>query len=342
MQLIDAVHENRVLSRWASLLPRDPRQVGKIHQSDAELVPLGQGLLLALTVDTVVEEIRTGLYCSPFTAGRTAVISSLSDLAAVGADALGILLSVTLPARDLERTQREVAAGVGEACEAAGVSLLGGDTNQGSDLEITCVAAGTVPADSVLTRVGACAGQRVFASGPLGSGAALAAAALLRLSPNLFGEEDFRPPVRLDWGQALRGIASTCMDSSDGLIATLDQLARLNDMAIRVTPPLPRLLHPRAEALRQAAGLPAFPFLACLHGEFELVFTVAAERLPELYRIARAGGWEPLELGRTEPGQGLFIGEKPLDGARLRNLLQETDGDLDLYLHELLSVEVEP
>ena len=222
------------------------------------------------------------------------------------------------------------------------MNLLGGDTNQGNELEIACVAVGTVPADGVRTRVGACAGQWVFASGLLGCGSALAASALLRLCPDLFSEHDFRPPVRLAQGRALRGIASACMDSSDGLLATLDQLARLNDIAIRVTRPLPQLLHPRAEALRRAAGLPAFPFVAGHHGEFELVFIVPEERLAELHHAASAIGWEPVVLGRTEPGQGLFIGDVSIDGTWLRNLLHETEGNLELYLQNLLSVEVRP
>jgi thiamine-monophosphate kinase len=339
MCLMDAVVENRVLARWARLLPRAAAQRGEVHESDAELMPLGDGRLLALTLDTVAEELRLGLYRSAVTAGRVATIAALSDLAAVGADPIGILLGVSLPAATLDATQEQVAAGVRETCDAAGVSVLGGDTNEGPNLEITCVGVGTVPADGALSRVGALPGQWVFASGPLGTGGGLAATRLLGLDAARFEESDYRPPVRLREGRALRQLASACMDTSDGLIATLDQLARLNRLAIRVTRPLPELLDRRVDALRRAAELPAFPFLASHHGEFELVFIVPDRHLERLHELARAMAWTPLLLGRTEAGQGLFVGDAEIDGARVRNLLGETRGELVAYFRGLLAAD---
>ena len=82
---LDAIHENRQLSRWATLLPLLPEKCGELHHTDSELVSLGDGRLLALNVDSVVEEVRYGLY-DPFLAGYVAVIAALSDLAAVGAE----------------------------------------------------------------------------------------------------------------------------------------------------------------------------------------------------------------------------------------------------------------
>ncbi len=340
MRLMNAVYENRMQLRWAELLPRATAQIGGVHTSDAELLPLDEGRLLVLKVDTMVEEILAGLYKDPFTAGRTAVVSTLSDLAAVGAEPLGLLMSVTLPEGDEERTQERVAGGIRAACEEACVGVLGGDTSIGRTLALSCVAAGLVARGSLFTRLGARPGDRVFASGPLGAGGALAATSLLGLPG--FAEEDYRPPVRLAQGVALRGIASACMDTSDGLVATLDQLARLNECAIRITAPLATLLAPKVEALRRAAGLPAFPFLASHHGEFELVFAVPEERLPDLARVADAIGWEPLPIGRVERGEGIFAGDVPLDGAHIRNLLRDTKGDVAAYVRELLSVKAEP
>ena len=97
MRLMNDILENRLLARWGELLPRAPAQVGALHETDAELIDLGDGRLLALTVDAVVEEISAGLYRDPRTVGRIAAASSLSDLAAVGADALGVLVCATLP-----------------------------------------------------------------------------------------------------------------------------------------------------------------------------------------------------------------------------------------------------
>ncbi|MBK6405359.1 MAG: hypothetical protein IPF66_10105 [Holophagales bacterium] len=178
MRLNDDVAENRRLTRWADLLPRAPGQRGAIHETDAELVELGDGRLLALTVDTVCEEIRLGLYRDPRTAGRLAAAAALSDLAAVGAEPLGLLLSVTLPAGNADVVQEAVARGVAETASAAGIFVLGGDTNEGNDLSVGCTAAGTVPCGSELRRVGISPGDLLFSAGPLGLGAAVAASTL--------------------------------------------------------------------------------------------------------------------------------------------------------------------
>jgi thiamine-monophosphate kinase len=339
VRLIDEVAENRLLSRWGALLPRAPHQLGGLHESDAELLPLGAGGYLALTVDTVDEEVRTGLYREPRTAGRTAAVAALSDLAAVGAEPLGLLLSVGLPARDRERVQDGVAAGVREVCETAGTFVLGGDTNDAETLSVTGVAAGLVPAGAVLTRLGAAPGDVVGLSGPVGSGSALAAARVLAGEGEAgYDEESWRPGPRLREGRLLRGVASACMDTSDGLVATLDQIARLNGVAIRVTRPEGELLEPGAAAVRARLGLPAFVFLAGHHGEFELAFTVRAERWDGLVRAAAREGWVPLAIGHVASGAGLSIGARQVDGARVRNLLEEKGGDPPAYARALVAM----
>ena len=78
MSLINAVLENKTLSKWAELLPRSPDQIGCVHQSDAELWPLDDDRVLALTLDTVAEEIEIGLYQDPQTAGWTAVMMQIT------------------------------------------------------------------------------------------------------------------------------------------------------------------------------------------------------------------------------------------------------------------------
>ncbi|MCA9489549.1 MAG: hypothetical protein KC621_06485, partial [Myxococcales bacterium] len=334
---IHAIHENQVLSRWAALLPRPPAQVGAVHQTDAELVDLGDGRLLALTVDALIEEVAAGLFQDPFTAGRTAVIASVSDLSAVGADPIGLLLCVTLPGDDAA-VQEAVARGVREACEAAGTFVLGGDTNDGPQLEISVTAAGMVPADGYHSRMGMAAGDRVYASGPLGAGAALAASALLHTPAELYSETDYRPMPRLAEGRALRGVASATMDTSDGLLATIDQLARLNGVAVDVEADPASLLEPGAARLAGALGLPPVAFLAAHHGEFELVFSIRPDRVEALEAAAAAIGWTPLFLGTAREGAGVRVGGRELDLVRIRNLLHDVGGDPQAYVAGLLGI----
>jgi thiamine-monophosphate kinase len=327
-----------LFSRGPQVLREPSVAIGSIHEADAELVPLDETRWLAVKVDTVAEEIAAGLYTDPATAGRIAVLSVLSDLAAVGAEPLGLLLSVVLPRDDAEAVQARVAAGARAACEAAGTGVLGGDTSSGAALAITAVGFGVVPAGQALRRVGLRAGDAVFVAGHVGLGGALAAARWLGVQG--FTEDDYAPPARLAAGQALRGVASAAMDTSDGLIATLDQLARLNGVGICIEAPLRSLLHPKVEALRAAARLPAFPFLASHHGEFELVFAVPPERLDRLDGLRVILGAEPLRIGTAFSGAGLRIGDTPIDGAKIRNLFDEVGGDPLAYATALIGMSL--
>lgn len=338
MRLMNDILENRMLAHWAELLPRAPGQVGGLHETDAELVDLGDGRLLALKVDAVVEEVTSGLYKDPRTAGRVATASTLSDLAAVGADVLGVLLCATLPPAGREEVQAAVAAGVRETLDPAGVFVLGGDTNEGDRLALAVCAAGLVPRDQLITRVGARPGDAVLASGPLGAGGALGASVMMGLGG--VREDQYRPVTRLREGRLLRGVASCCMDTSDGFVATVDQLARINEVGFRITTPSAGLLHPLAAQLGAAAGLPAFPFLASYHGEFELVFTVPPQRIATLEQRARQIGWQPLRVGVVESEPGVRFGDVEIDAAALRNAFELSAGDVRQYVETLLRVRV--
>ncbi|HQR21755.1 MAG TPA: AIR synthase related protein [Burkholderiaceae bacterium] len=335
---MDEILENRMLALWSALLPRAPGQIGGLHETDAELVDLGGGRLLALKVDAVVEEVTSGLYKDPRTVGRVATASTLSDLAAVGADVLGVLLCATLPPAGREELQTAVAAGVRETLDPAGIFVLGGDTNEGEHLALAVCAAGLVSRRDLITRVGAQPGDVVFASGTLGAGGALGASVMMGLGG--VREDEYRPVPRLREGRALRGVASCCMDTSDGFLATIDQLARINEVGFRVTAPSAALLHPLAAQLSAAAGLPAFPFLASYHGEFELVFTVPPGRIDALDSRARDLGWKPLRVGVIESQPGIRFGEVEIDAAAVRNAFELSHGDVRRYVDVLLSLAV--
>jgi len=338
MRLMNEILENRLLARWGELLPRAPGQVGGLQETDAELVDLGDGRLLALTVDAVVEEVTTGLYRDPRTVGRIAAVSSLSDLSAVGAEALGVLVCATLPRAQRETVQTRVAEGLRATLDSAGVFVLGGDTNEGEHLALALTAAGLVPRAGVITRVGARAGDIVYVSGPLGAGGALGASVMLGLGH--ISEDMYRPVTRLREGRLLRGIASCCMDTSDGFVATVDQLARINEVGFRIESRCVDLLHPLATGLSESSGLPAFPFLASYHGEFELVFTVPATRVSMLEVRAVDLGWKPIRVGVVESEPGVRFGGNEIDCAALRNALELSGGDVRAYADALLRFNV--
>jgi thiamine-monophosphate kinase len=314
-----------------------PRQLNRRHESDAELLRLPSSeAVLAVTTDAIVEEIAAGLYQQPWLIGWMGVTVNASDLAAVGAEPLGVLMSVTLPADASGDLLEGLRAGIGAAALAYGLPLLGGDTNRGPVLALGGTALGLVRDGRPLTRCGARPGDCLMVSGPVGLGAAHAFERMIRRST---GAVDFRPVARLREGPRLRGLATACMDTSDGLIATLDELARRNGCGFRVTAPIERVLHPEARRTALEAGLPPWLMLAGPHGEFELVFTVPPEHVAALRDATVTDGWVPQELGRVTAEPGVVrLGADPVDTGAIRNLFDEVDGNVDAYLRALMAM----
>jgi thiamine-monophosphate kinase len=330
------VREHALIERLAGAFHGAPGQLNRRHESDAELLRLpGTGLVLALTTDAVVEEIASGLYADPWLVGWMAVAVNASDLAAVGAEPLGILMSTVLPPDASDDLVAGLRTGLGAAADVHGLPVIGGDTNRGATLSLTGTAVGLVSAGCPLTRRGARPGDRLFATAPLGLGGAYA---LGRMLPGSAPAVAFRPLARLREGRLLRGVASCAMDTSDGLVATLDELALQNRCGFSLAVPIEAVLHPDAWRAATAARVPPWFMLAGPHGEFELVFTVPSDRCAELAADAADAGWAPVELGVVtgEPGiVRLGAGSAPIDTTRVRNLFEEVGGDVPAYLRAL-------
>ena len=93
----DVILENRMVEKLARAFRRSPAQLNCMNESDAEIISLGSGdLKLAITTDSVVEEIASGLYNDAYMIGWMAATVNFSDLAAVGASPLGLLIAETL------------------------------------------------------------------------------------------------------------------------------------------------------------------------------------------------------------------------------------------------------
>jgi len=335
------VLENAFLERLTAGLPRTPRQRNGLLESDAELVGLPGGLVLAVTLDALVEEIESGLYRDPYRIGWMTVLAGASDLSAVGAEPLGLLLDQTFPSDPDPAFVEGVQAGVADACRASGLAVLGGDTSSGRRPRMAAVALGLVPGANVLTRKGCRPGEVLFASGPLGGGAAFALAALG--GDSLSEGATFLPAPRLREGQLVRNHASAAIDTSDGLLPAADQLMRLNEVGMVLDLDPTSMLETGARWSACRAGLPPWFFLAGPHGEFELLFTVPSARVGAFLAEAAILGWSPLRLGRTipEPEVRLRLDGTnlvPLDTLAVRNLASRCGADPSRYVEALAGI----
>jgi len=203
---------------------------------DAAIIPSGRaGLHCVASMDVSVENVhfRRG-WITPREIAYRATAAALSDLAAMAADPVGILVALTLPDSwrdDLD----EIADGIGEAAETCSTRILGGDLSGGRDLSFGISVFGD--AERPLLRSGARAGDRVYVTGALGGPLAALTAFLENRAPTREDRARFAHPVpriREAIWLATHG-AGAMTDISDGLAADLSNIAAASDVSISIS-----------------------------------------------------------------------------------------------------------
>ena len=204
---------------------------------DAALLRVGDGMELAVSTDMLVSGTHFLPDADPFLLGHKTLAVNLSDLAAMGAVPRWALLALSLPAADEGWLQR-FSAGFFALAGEHGVELVGGDTTRGP-LNLCVTIMGEVPRGKALRRSGAQAGDDIWVSGSLGK----AAMGLAHLQGKMMLPEDARvsclaalhqPQPRIALGLALRGIANSAIDISDGLLADLGHILECSSAAAEV------------------------------------------------------------------------------------------------------------
>ncbi len=329
---LQALAEVRAIDALAGRFRRHPDQVNAPHQADAELVrltALGPDLYLAATIDGITSEIAGGFYTDLYTAGWVLVQANLSDLAAVGAQAIGLMLALSLQPGSPDNDR--LSQGIADSLDHSGAPVLGGDLNDARQPSLTACAIGLVQGRTI-TRMGIRPGDRLWATGPLGSGNALAIVRMLGLPDALYPEAQYRPSARLAIGAAARPFARAMMDTSDGPMSTLDHLARLNGIGWDVDFDLERLLDPKALAGWAQTGAPWWPLFCGEHGEYELL--IAVDPVDEARLQAIAPDARPVATAAAVPGIRLHLPdgrEVPFDGSVIRNLAEKHGTDWRSY-----------
>jgi len=342
MQKLEKISENNLISYLTKNFRRSPEQINALQESDAELIRIpGTDSVLAVTTDSIAEEIQSGLYDNLYLAGKMAVLANLSDLSAVGAKPLGLMLNETFNPGTCNGNIDLLQKGISDACLEANTFILGGDTNFSDKTQIGVTAIGIISDKKIITRKGCGPGDNLYSSGKLGSGNAFAFSKLLSDKQN--SGFPFNPKCRIEEGQLIRKYASCCMDTSDGVIATLDQLMRINNLGFEVVSEMNDYLNSDVLELCKKNSLPAWLTLAGIHGEFELLFTIPEENTDLFISVANLINWEPVYLGKVtgEPSVILNINivMTPLNTEKIRNLFSYVNFDIHEYLKELLIMD---
>jgi thiamine-monophosphate kinase len=273
---------------------------------DAALLSVPPEHELVVSTDMLVAGVHFPEGVDARSIGHKALAANLSDLAAMGATPAWFTLNLSLPAAE-PTWLRDFSQGLFALARQHELALVGGDTTRGP-LTVGIQIMGFVPRWQALMRSGARPGDQVYVTGQLGE----AALGLLVTQGRVELPEEFQGPVlarlhrpmpRVAAGLALRGIASACIDISDGLAADLGHVLEASAVGARIQ--LNRLpLSPAYDAAFEQVG-----WDTALAGgdDYELCFTVPPDREAALRQVAGRFGVPWARIGEIETRPGLRI-----------------------------------
>ena len=238
---------------------------------------------------------------------------NLSDIAACGGKAVGLLLNLGLPSDFKYDDVIALCRGFGSCAEAHGATVLGGDITSASELSISATSIGRATRRHVLSRRGASPGDSIFISRPLGLTPAAffvflggISSALPLDSVEILKRQFTHMDPMLSLGQALgaSGECGACMDNTDGIGQSLSELGEASKCAFIVDVSRLEILQVVKE-VGQIVGKECVEFVFNGGADFSLVGTLHGEWSND---HATATFGHPIQIiGRVEPGEGVWI-----------------------------------
>ncbi len=281
---------------------------------DAAVFAVSAGMEVVACCDAMIETVhflRETMH--PSDIGWKALVSNISDVAAMGGIPRFALIAIGVPPRWRPDECRLLYDGLYEAAKRYGVRLIGGDTVSTPDaLHVSVTLLGEVERGRALRRSAAKPGDTVFLTGPLGGSAAGLNALLAARDRGGATDARWQPLVRMhqrpfaqvDAGRLLAGFdgAGALNDVSDGLASELTEIAEASGVTVVVDADRVPLL----PLLREYASIAGKdPLDWALYGgeDYELVGTVAGSRAEALAAAFAAQGLPFYPIGRVEQGE---------------------------------------
>ena len=254
---------------------------------DAALIQVSASHQLAISADMLVAGTHFLDSCPAYFVGWKSLAVNISDMAAMGANPKWATLAIALPKID-DTWLSEFSRGFFACADEFGVSLIGGDTTRGP-LNISVQIMGEVPIGKALCRDGAKIGDEIWVSGTLGEAALGLAQLQNKLAENALSASEKQtcidalqaPQPKVALGLALRDIANSAIDVSDGLLADLGHiLERSNVYADLYWTQIP---HVRTNKVLDTTMLQTLSLAG--GDDYELCFTAPASKRGEILAI---------------------------------------------------------
>ena len=307
MNLVEELGERKIIDIILKCLKPMPEMTVPFGD-DVSAIEIGDGKVAVIKTDMLVGKTDVPPGMSLLQAARKAVVMNISDLAAKGVKPIALLTSIGVPRGFTKADIEQIGKGLNAGAREYGAYILGGDTNEASDLIISCAAFGIGKKKQLMLRSGAKPGDIVAVTGAFGKTAAGLKILLQNLSASVslkkaLVDTVLMPHARLKEGLALAqtGAVTASIDSSDGLAWSLHELSKASSVGFLIdNPPMAE----ETEKFAEKHGLN--PVELCLYGgeEYELVVTVKpqlwkrAEKAASLIKIGLATREKTLILKR--------------------------------------------
>lgn len=308
-QTIADLGEFGLIASLAARLPRGEATLIGIGD-DAAVLAVPDGRVVA-TTDLLLEgrHFRRD-WSGPADIGGKAAARNLADVAAMGADPVGVLVALAAPATESLAWAQQVVDGIAAECAAAGAAVAGGDLAGSETVMIAITALGHLAGRSPVTRAGARPGDVLAVAGVLGysaAGLALLAAGLAEPAGLVAAHRRPRPPYQAGPEAAVLG-ATSMIDISDGLVADAGHVAQASGVCIDIdTGLLPAPPELAAAAAALGSGRPTGPLGWVLTGGED--HALAATFPPGTHLPGR---WTA--IGQVRAGEGVRVDGRPYPG----------------------------
>ena len=302
MRTIKELGERKVIEtilKFLDSMPDMPIPFG----DDVSAIQIDGDKLVVMKVDMLVGKTDIPPGMSLRQAARKAVVMNVSDFAAKGVKPLAAMISLGLPRTLTEKDVEEISLGINEGAREYGVFIIGGDTNEASDLVIDCALIGFCDREKIVRRDGAKPGDIVAVTGLFGK----TSSGLKILLENLTLPERIKEPLtkavlmpkaRLKEGLALANLKAltSSIDSSDGLAWSLHELSRASGVGFLIEN-VP--VAPEVKVFAKKYGLD--PIDLSLYGgeEYELVVTVKPDLWEKANNTLKRLGTPLIRIGKV-------------------------------------------
>jgi len=309
-QIIDTIWKN------LDVMPKMPVPFG----DDVSAVEIGRENLIVLKTDMLVDKTDVPPGMSLWQACRKAVVMNVSDFAAKGVKPIVMLVSLGLPKKlATEENAEQIGKGLNAGAREYDAYIIGGDTNEASDLVISISLFGTARKNTLMLRSGAKPDDLVAVTGLFGKTAGGLKILVERLKApkrisKILTDSVLMPCARLKEGLALSQTraVSASIDSSDGLVWSLHEIARASNVGFLINS------FPTAKEVERFAKITKLdPLDLTLYSgeEYELVLTVKPKLWEKAEKAVERVGGKLFPIGKVTAEKQVLLeinGEKSI------------------------------